>query len=465
MRTIMKKLLMILLLALLTINLNCGGGSGTSTNVSGKTTVTINLGETRTASRAGGLLSATSTIPSVVVSIRFVISAPDMATIERIVSVAGKLVITESFEIPNGTNRDFLVEAMDVSGNVVFRGETFSNLDGRPLTLIIVMVSTDKTPPNFSGISSINSITTTSMMLSWSAATDNVTPQGNIQYLIYMSTSSGGENFASPSFTTTPGATSFNVTGLNPDTIYYFVVRAMDEAGNIDTNTVEMSERTLMLPDVTPPTFGGLVSATAVSPTQISLQWNPASDDRTLAANIVYLVYRATTSSVENLSVPNFTTPPGATSFSITGLSPGTTYYFIVRAKDAAGNIDSNTVEKSATTPSLLADLRPVSPFASTTPPYGVSCEVTNTGTVDAVDVEVWVQYTNGCSTSCDSFTISVPAGGTQSVIDTPIAFTPTQYIIIVDPNNTIPESNESNNCVSNNPTWCSSPPPLLCGA
>jgi len=348
----MKKLLAILVLGLLTININCGGGGGeTSISETGQTTVTINLGDTRTASHAGGgLLSASSTIPSSVVSIRFVISAPDMATIEKVISVAGETVIAETFEVPNGANRDFLVEAMDASGNVLFRGETFANLDGRPVTLIIVMVSTDVTPPVFSGISSIGSITTTSMVLSWSAATDNVTPQGNIQYLVYMSTTPGGENFAMPNFTTTPGVTSFNVTGLNPDTVYYFVVRAMDEAGNIDTNIVEKSAKTLAPPDVTPPTFGGVVSANAVSSARINLQWNPASDDRTLAANIVYLVYRATTSGGENLSVPNFTTLHGVTSFSVTGLSPSTRYYFIVRAKDAAGNIDSNTVEKSAMT-------------------------------------------------------------------------------------------------------------------
>jgi Fibronectin type III domain/CARDB len=348
----MKKLLAILVLGLLTININCGGGSGgTSTSAAGKTTVTINLGETRTASRAGEGIVSASSIPSSVVSIRFVISAPDMATIERVVSVAGKTAISESFDIPNGANRDCVVEAMDASGNIVFRGETFANFDGRPVTLIIIMVSTDKTPPVFSGISSIGSITTTSMTLSWSAATDNVTPQGNIQYLIYMATTSGGENFATPSFTTTPGATSFNVPGLNPDTVYYFVVRAMDEAGNIDTNTVEMSARTLTPPDITPPVFGGLVSATATSSTSIDLQWNPASDNRSAPSAIVYLVYMSATSGGQNFAAPSFTTTAGATSFSVPGLTPNTTYYFVVRARDEAGNMDTNTVEKSAKTP------------------------------------------------------------------------------------------------------------------
>ncbi|NOZ69437.1 MAG: fibronectin type III domain-containing protein, partial [Deferribacteres bacterium] len=70
------------------------------------------------------------------------------------------------------------------------------------------------------------------MDISWTAATDDTTQQSNIVYLIYMSTTSGGQDFqAQPDFTTTAGATSYRVTGLFASTTYYFVVRAKDEAG------------------------------------------------------------------------------------------------------------------------------------------------------------------------------------------------------------------------------------------
>ncbi len=139
----MKKLLfMTLILTFLTANASCGGGDGSSANTSDKTTVTISLGEARIASHAGGgLLSATSTIPSElgVTSIKFTISATDMVTIERVISVAGRTTISESFEVPTGANRHFLVEAMDASGNVLYRGETFANLDGTPTSLTIAV--------------------------------------------------------------------------------------------------------------------------------------------------------------------------------------------------------------------------------------------------------------------------------------------------------------------------------------
>lgn len=241
----MKKLFMIFVLALLIANIcNCGGGGGSSTSTSGKTIVTINLGETRTASYSDGkLLSASSTIPSNIVNIRFTISAPDMSTIEREVLVAGRTAISESFDVPNGANRYFRVEAMDVSGNRLYWGDTYRDLVGTPLSFEIIMVK-DDIPPTFSGISSIDSITSTTMRLSWLPATDDLTPQDKIQYLIFMSATSGGQDFQAPSFTTPQGANSYVATGLTPSTTYYFVVRAKDEAGNSDTNITEMSGTT-----------------------------------------------------------------------------------------------------------------------------------------------------------------------------------------------------------------------------
>ncbi|VAX33567.1 hypothetical protein MNBD_NITROSPIRAE03-1875, partial [hydrothermal vent metagenome] len=171
----------------------------------------------------------------------------------------------------------------------------------------------------------------------------------NIVYLIYISTTPAGENFLTPNYTTAAGATSFSVTGLTTSTTYYFVVRAMDEAGNVDTNTVEVSATTL---DAIPPTFGGAATATAVSSSQIDLTWTAATDNVTPSSNIVYLIYISTTSGGQDfLLPPSYTTAAGATTYSVTGgLSSSTTYYFVVRARDEAGNIDNNTVEVSATT-------------------------------------------------------------------------------------------------------------------
>lgn len=647
----MKKILIIALLALLTVNMNCGGG-GTSSDSSAKTALTINLGEVRDASSLStserGMVS-TSSIPPHVVSIRITISAPDMPTIVEIIPTAGLTSISVTIEVPNGSNRHIVVEALNDTGGVLYRGETYVDLDGTPVSVPITMVSADPVPPTFAGISDITSITQTSMVLSWSPATDNVTPQNKIQYLIYMATTSGGQNFSMPSFTTSLGATSYMVAGLNPNTTYYYVVLAMDEVGNKSTTIVEASGTTLPPPDPTPPTFGGLESATALSSTEIQLQWSAATDNVTPSSDIVYLIYMATTSGGQNFATPTATTSPGVTSYTLTGLTQDTTYYAVVRARDAAGNTDANTLERSATTSSPRAvsqhwpdgyygqfsyvdpgmtatsvtvagpgiegslalaynstegswnsSTAPSSPlyFGSTYPappleytftvndssgswtatdtidcfmtefatnlePSGtingslatfswdlvsqtnityqvqldnssnnriwnspklidassvaysgpaltlggtyyyyvvadpqvdeecasfaegnflvgfidlrpindgmdtstIFCDVENTGTETAMSVEVWFDYNDDyVQTNCDSNTPITVLGMSTEPALIGFAFTPVYYRIIVDPLNLIPESDETNNCVSNDATLCSATLPSTCG-
>jgi hypothetical protein len=106
--------------------------------------------------------------------------------------------------------------------------------------------------------------------------------------------------------------------------------------------------------DTIPPNFAGLKSATTCIPgpigggrtTSYHLSWEPATDNRTPSSQIVYDVYQASAPGGEDLSVPTYTSPAGATSFDTPPLSTETTFYFVVRARDRAGNSDSNTVER-----------------------------------------------------------------------------------------------------------------------
>lgn len=218
----------------------------------------------------------------------------------------------------------------------------------------------DSTAPTFAGAtaatSSPNSVTVT-----WNAASDNVTPAAQITYLIYQATTAGGQSFAQPTATSAAGATSMPIGKLAKSTTYYYVVRAKDEAGNIDSNKVEVSATTPATSDMMAPTFSGLGSA-AASGSSINLSWNAASDGVTGAAQMVYLIYQATSAGGETFTQPTYTTAPGQTTFSVAGLTPGQTYYFVVRAQDQAGNIDTNSLEKSATptAPSFANDVQPI---------------------------------------------------------------------------------------------------------
>jgi hypothetical protein len=446
-------ILALLIFALLTIHCGGGGGGGnSSTGGSYRTNVEIVLQTTRSASLESRVLKETSQIPSGVVTIRFTISAPDMDTIRRDVTVAGRTTIVETFGVPVGPNRRFLVEALDSAGNVVFLGDVYAAVGGVPLSLSISMVSSDPMTPIFAGLVNIGGITSNSALLSWAPASDNMTPQNKIQYLIYKSTSPGGQNLnADPSYVTPQGATSYQVTDLS-STTYYFVVRARDERGNVDQNVVERSATIL---DITPPVFGGLEAVVASSVSSIQLSWSQATDNQSLSGSIVYLIYMATSSGGQIFSSPSFTTAAGATSYPITGFTPNTPYYFVVRARDGSGNIDGNTTEVSITSPYI--DLAVVLGEGSVY--YGednlLHFDVENKGNYDAVNVVVEVPY-GYCSTGCPSQTVTVPANSSVSLSSSTVTF-PGAALIRVDPYNAIPETDETNNeyCFDQNESGC----------
>lgn len=114
-----------------------------------------------------------------------------------------------------------------------------------------VRASSDSRPPTFAGLERAFACTpgpqrpgqTTRYTLTWQAARDRVTPSAAIVYDVYVSTQPGGEDFSRPTWTTTPGATSFRTTGLPSHGEVYFVVRARDAAGNEDGNTREQKGR------------------------------------------------------------------------------------------------------------------------------------------------------------------------------------------------------------------------------
>jgi hypothetical protein len=106
-------------------------------------------------------------------------------------------------------------------------------------------------------------------------------------------------------------------------------------------------------PDRTPPKFDGLESATTCVPGPIGgqsasyqLRWDPATDNVTPSGKIVYDVYQATTRGGEDFSSPTYTTRRDATTFATPALPGDETFYFVVRARDRAGNRDSNQVER-----------------------------------------------------------------------------------------------------------------------
>lgn len=220
----------------------------------------------------------------------------------------------------------------------------------------------DTTPPTFAGIDSLEvdpSDPSGSLFIGWDSATDDESAPEDIVYNIYLSLTSGGQDFDSdPAIVTGPGI--FGVTsfaGFDPDTEYFVVVRAEDEAGNEDTNVVELSVTTDAAPvvDVTPPVFDGLTSASAESGTEIHVTWDLAVDDVTADVDLFYDLFVSLTPGGQDFDTPAFSltgfAAPGPFDAVVGSFDPDTTYYLVMRCRDEAGNSDTNTNEFTATTP------------------------------------------------------------------------------------------------------------------
>jgi hypothetical protein len=112
----------------------------------------------------------------------------------------------------------------------------------------VATTAVDSKPPTFGGATGVRSVQPTSVQLYWDTpASDDQTPVAQIVYVAYQATTMGGEivgDAGTPVATSDPGATSMTITGLQPATQYYWIVRAQDRAGNTETNKAEVSATT-----------------------------------------------------------------------------------------------------------------------------------------------------------------------------------------------------------------------------
>jgi hypothetical protein len=183
----------------------------------------------------------------------------------------------------------------------------------------------DEAPPVWPAGASLTAVPgTTSVALSWPAASDESTP---ITYTVRR-----GETVVG-----TTQDTSFDVTGLAERTTYAFSVTPADAADPANVGTALTASATTL--DGTPPAWPAGASLAAVpGTTSVALSWPAASDEST---PITYTVRRGET-------VVGTTQD---TSFDVTGLAERTTYAFSVTPADAADPANVGTaLTASATT-------------------------------------------------------------------------------------------------------------------
>ncbi len=204
--------------------------------------------------------------------------------------------------------------------------------------------------------------------LSWTApASDG--GAGITGYRVYKGTSATfGDGAQAASVT----GTSTTLTGLTNGTTYYFWVTAVNKVGESDPSR---SASAAPVAAVTAPGVPGGLSATPGNG-RVSLSWTaPASSGG--AAISGYVIYQGTSPGGGS---PRPGGPVKGTSYTVTGLTNGITYYFKVAAVNGAGHQGKGSGEVPAT-PVLATS------SASPSAPASVSASATQTSGAGAPGV------------------------------------------------------------------------------
>ena len=144
----------------------------------------------------------------------------------------------------------------------------------------------------------ISSVTTSSMVVSWNEAGDDITIPAEMRYYVDETTGNSGTTYDGAVLT---GTTTFTATDLPEDTIYAWRVRARDSAGNYGEWSDTVTDTTLTTAALDPPTS---VTLTALSDDSLAVAWS--GEDEAATHHMVRVT--AATWAYDSLSTQDVTT-------------------------------------------------------------------------------------------------------------------------------------------------------------
>jgi phosphodiesterase/alkaline phosphatase D-like protein len=245
------------------------------------------------------------------------------------------------------------------------------------------------------------------------------------------------------------GATeTFEVTGLSPNTTYYFAVKAADEVPNWSPLSNIATETTA--PEDTPPAVVANLAVGAAASTSLTVTWTAPGDDGAVGTALTYdLRYATSTITVANWASatpatgePSPQAAGASESFVVTGLNPNTTYYFCLITADEVpnwsglSNVANGTTSNETVPPNTIANLGAGSPTETSVElSWTAPGDDGAVGTATQYDIRYSTSYiTAGNFASATAAALPptpLPAGNVQSFVVTGLSSETTYFFAI----------------------------------
>jgi len=316
--------------------------------------------------------------------------------------------------------------------------------------LEIIPVSTCSAAPSAPSGLTATEVSSSQINLSWTASTAGT--GCSISYNVYRSTTSGFTPSSSNQIATGVSSTTYSDTGLSASTTYYYLVEGVDSAGSSGASN-QASATTAC----STPTAPSGLSATATSSSQINLSWTASSS----SCSVTYDVFRSTTSGFTPSSSNEIASGVTTTSYSNTGLTASTTYYYLVEGVSAGGTSAASN-QASATTQATACAAAPTAPSGLTatdisSSQINLSWTASTAGTGCTITYNVYQSTTSGFTPSSSN---QIATGVTTTTYSaTGLTASTTYYYLVegVDQVGSSAASNQASATTSAASTSCSS--------
>ena len=220
--------------------------------------------------------------------------------------------------LPEKTTYIVKVKVLDEANNA-------AEYEAKEVTTDAASEDADTEAPKAGTISSIKLKDSDKAVVEWTPATDNKTPQNELEYWLSWINLSTNEEGNSGSLT---GVTKYEIT-ITPNTQYAVFISVWDKK----QNKTQYKQTSFYSHDTKAPEMG--TPSVSSNETEATVSWREATDNITEKSKLSYQVcWIAESSGKENCSEPLV----GILNYTIKNLTPNTQYKVRLKVKDEAGN-------------------------------------------------------------------------------------------------------------------------------